>query len=305
MKKNNFGILLFAFMLLSLVSCKNKTNTSKILINEVMVENTNNLVDDFGEHDGWIEIFNKSFGSVDVAGYKIKKISNTGEATYLIPKGNLDTKIKPRQFVVLYADANANNGTFHTNFKLDPSVENKLQLIDGGGKIIDEVIIPASLVRDQSYARKTDGHSGFEVRGRGCQKAVTPGMNNQTLDENPKIENFKEKDSDGVGMAITAMTVVFSGLLILFFLFKFVGKVAVNRSRKNAIAAQGAIDDKSCDTENVPGAVYAAIGMALHEMQEDVHDVENTILTIEKVKRSYSPWSSKIYTLRQNPERKF
>ena len=39
-------------------------------------------------------------------------------------------------------------------------------------------------------------------------------------------------------------------------------------------------------------------------MQDEVHDVEETVLTITRVKRSYSPWSSKIYTLRENPNRK-
>lgn len=305
MKKNNFGILLFTFMLLGLVSCKSNSKSSKIMINEVMVENTTNLVDDFGEHDGWIELFNKSFGSVDIAGYKIRKVSNSGEATYLIPKGNLDTKIKPRQFAVFYADAKASHGTFHANFRLDVAVENTLQLINGNGKVVDEVNIPATLMENQSYARSTDGHKGFEVRGANSVKTATPGMNNQTLDENLKVENFKTEDSDGIGMAVTAMTVVFSGLLLLFLLFKTVGKIAVNRSHKNAMAAKGVTDEESCDTEHVPGAVYAAIGMALHEMQEDVHDIEHTILTIEKVKRSYSPWSSKIYTLRKNPDRKF
>jgi len=54
----------------------------------------------------------------------------------------------------------------------------------------------------------------------------------------------------------------------------------------------------------VPGEVFAAISMAMHEFQSDVHDVEDTILTITRVKRSYSPWSSKIYTLRETPHKK-
>ena len=53
-----------------------------------------------------------------------------------------------------------------------------------------------------------------------------------------------------------------------------------------------------------PGDVIAAIAMALHEVQGSDHDVEETILTISRVKRSYSPWSSKIYTLRENPHKK-
>ena len=33
-----------------------------------------------------------------------------------------------------------------------------------------------------------------------------------------------------------------------------------------------------------PGEVFAAIAMAMHEMQSDVHDVEETVLTITRVK---------------------
>ena len=62
--------------------------------------------------------------------------------------------------------------------------------------------------------------------------------------------------------------------------------------------------DEAKELSQAPGEVYAAISMALHEMQDEVHDVEETVLTITRVKRSYSPWSSKIYTLRENPNRK-
>ena len=43
--------------------------------------------------------------------------------------------------------------------------------------------------------------------------------------------------------------------------------------------------------------------MALYE-HLNTHDIEETILTINKVKRTYSPWSSKIYTLRETPMRR-
>ena len=49
--------------------------------------------------------------------------------------------------------------------------------------------------------------------------------------------------------------------------------------------------------------VYAAIAMALYEVAEEVHDIENAVLTIKTVDRTYSPWSSKIYTLREIPRR--
>jgi hypothetical protein len=47
--------------------------------------------------------------------------------------------------------------------------------------------------------------------------------------------------------------------------------------------------------------IYAAIGYALHVYVTELHDFEKTILTIQKVMRPYSPWSSKIYGLRKSP----
>jgi hypothetical protein len=47
--------------------------------------------------------------------------------------------------------------------------------------------------------------------------------------------------------------------------------------------------------------VIAVIGLALSMHLQDVHDYEKAIITIQKVMRPYSPWSSKIYGLRQIP----
>ena len=45
------------------------------------------------------------------------------------------------------------------------------------------------------------------------------------------MEKFEEHDSAGIGMSISAMSVVFCGLILLFIAFKVVGKVAVNLSK--------------------------------------------------------------------------
>ncbi len=45
----------------------------------------------------------------------------------------------------------------------------------------------------------------------------------------------------------------------------------------------------------------AAIALAIHMYQNDLHDQESFTITLKKVSKIYSPWSSKIYTLRQNP----
>lgn len=290
-------------------SCGEKKANSKLLLNEILIDNENNFQDDYGLHSAWIEIFNKSYGSADLAGCYLKLSSQPGDTiTYFIPKGDILTNIKPRQHSLFWADGEPRRGTFHTNFKLDAQNANWIGLFDSGKKLMDEVTIPAGLLQsNQSYARVSDAAQEWEVKGGSEDKYVTPSTNNKTLDSNAKMEKFAKHDSAGIGMAISAMSVVFCGLLLLFISFKIVGKISVSLSARNAMRVKGITDKQEAKEKQLgqaPGEVFAAIAMAMHEFQNDVHDVEDTVLTITRVKRSYSPWSSKIYTLRETPHRK-
>jgi Na+-transporting methylmalonyl-CoA/oxaloacetate decarboxylase gamma subunit len=264
---------------------------TSIRINEILVINEDNFVDYYGKRSGWIELFNSSAGTVNIAGCYLTNDKNN-PTKYPIPKGDVLTKIPPRQHILFWADGIAGKGTFHVNFTLDPSKENYIAFYDSDGTtLIDEVTVPAGQRPDISFGRKIDGKSEWVVLSK-----VTPSTNNLTLDTNEKIENFKQKDSVGVGMTIVSMTVVFMGLIILYILFKSVGKAAINISKRRAIKAGAElINEKDVIDE---GAVIAAIASALYEITEDVHDMESTVLTIHKVTRRYSPWSSKFYGLR-------
>ena len=279
MNKTKIGIFLSLMLVLGFCSsCGEKESNSKLLLNEVLITNESNFQDDYGVHSAWIEIFNKSYGSADLAGCYLKFSSQPGDtATYFIPKGDVLTLVKPRQHALFWADGEPNRGTFHTNFKLDSQNANWIGLYDSGKKLLDQIVVPAgTLQANQSYARVSDATPEWEVKGDASDKYVTPSTNNKTIDSNAKME-------------------------------KFIGKISVNLSKRNAMRAKGITDKKEAKEKQLgeaPGEVFAAISLALHEMQSDVHDVEDTVLTITRVKRSYSPWSSKIYTLRETPQRK-
>ena len=57
---------------------------------------------------------------------------------------------------------------------------------------------------------------------------------------------------------------------------------------------------ESCDNAV---EIYAAIAAALHAYNTDNsdHDVENTVLTINRTANCYSPWNSKFLSLRRVP----
>ena len=304
MNKKRIGI----FIALVAVVCLglNAQRATSLKINEVLVTNEQNYQDDYGLHNAWIEIFNTSFATVNIEGCYLTN-DKDNPTKYPIPKGDILTQIKPRQHTLFWADGMPNRGTFHVNFTLDPNKENYIALYDSNGKtLIDEVTIPAGILADQSYARQEDGSANWVIKGGGEHSYVTPSTNNMTQDKNEKIENFKKHDEDGFGMAIIAMSVVFIGLILLYVSFKIVGNIAVKLGKKNAMKATGITDKAEAKEKNLgshSGEEAAAIAMALHEFMNDAHDVEDMILTINKVKRTYSPWSSKIYTLRQTPKR--
>lgn len=51
------------------------------------------------------------------------------------------------------------------------------------------------------------------------------------------------------------------------------------------------------DDRRIPAQVSAAIAAAIHLYLDDIHDKESRVMTIRKVSKTYSPWSSKIYGL--------
>ena len=270
MRKLNIGMFLSLMLLVAFSSCKEQKPNNKLVINEVLVDNQSNFQDDYGLHSGWIEIFNKSYSSADLAGCLLRVSSQPGDtATYFIPKGDVLTLLKPRQHTLFWADGAPRRGTFHTNFVLSKTNENWIGLYDSGKKLLDQVVVPAGVLKENySYARVSDGLNEWEVKDDSAEKYVTPSTNNN---------------------------------------FKFVGKAAIALRKRNAMKAQNVTDHKEAKEMKLgeaPGEVIAAISMALHEAQGADHDVEETILTISRVKRSYSPWSSKIYTLRETPHKK-
>ena len=278
-----------------------------VRINEVMVENQSSIVDDYGQRHGWIELFNGNFAPIEISSIYITD-DPANRTKYPVPLGDVNTRIAKRQHVVFFADGEPNKGTFHTSFVLTPGQDNWIGIYDADGQtLIDEVTIPANLPADCSYARTADGEGEWAIRtgentGDGAVTYITPSSANIIKDTNKKIEEFANRDANGFGMTIMAMCIVFTALLVLCLCFYGIGAISKQISKLNKMRAQGI--DKSeaaaAGSNHDSGEEIAAIVMALHQ-HLNAHDTESTVLTLNKVKRAYSPWSSKIYGLREVP----
>jgi len=272
-----------------------------VRINEIQVYNVDGFRNEYGQATGWIELYNKGYGRVNVAGCTLK----VKEKTYQIPKGNPATVIPTRGYLVFFADGMPSRGVFHTNFTLEDT--DFIELYDVDGNLIDTFRFnPADMVEGVSYG-------WIEVQG-GEEKlmslpSTTPGSNNNTESKTHRSEVFRQADPSGVVLTITNIVVVSIALTLLFFIFKYMGnfhtrKAAAKKTDKTTMAQTGDIKATSGKNKRVTNDELAVIAIALYQYSKSIHDYEDIALTINKVSRAYSPWSSKIYGLRQVPNKR-
>ena len=117
--------------------------------------------------------------------------------------------------------------------------------------------------------------------------------------------------NDHILIFITGYMVVFFCLLFLSLVFKSLPTVLRLRGFiKSKLARLKPANETEQDNEetkngSLSGEEAAAISMALHLYLNEMHDVENRILTITKISKRYSPWNSKIYSVTRGLNKKF
>jgi len=110
---------------------------------------------------------------------------------------------------------------------------------------------------------------------------------------------FLKIDPYGIGMTAIGYVIVFLALLLLYIVFYNLTRF-ITGNLKRTLKKESHFSEKE-QTLEISGEVNAAIATALYLYYNELHDQENTVLTINRVSRTYSPWSSKIYSLRQYP----
>ena len=93
MNKTKIGIFFTLLLMLGVCSsCGEKKSNNKLVLNEVLITNESNFQDDYGLHSAWIEIFNRSYGSADLAGCYLKCSSQPGDTASFIILGRWRSK---------------------------------------------------------------------------------------------------------------------------------------------------------------------------------------------------------------------
>lgn len=145
-----------------------------LAINEVMASNDSTIADEHGDYDDWIEIVNISGSAIDLTGLGLIDHMD-GSGAFIFPTTTLD----PGEYVLVWADEEPGQGSYHAPFKLDGDGE-EVYLIDGA-VIIDQVTFPA-LATDLSFGRYANG-----VGDWGFMAPATPGAANGPHNMPPEI----------------------------------------------------------------------------------------------------------------------
>lgn len=121
-----------------------------------------------------------------------------------------------------------------------------------------------------------------------------------------KADNAKKYDSYGGGITIIAMCIVVGALIVLSILFYIFGNISSwflsHKKKQTSKALKGEAGAENTDHSPDTGDVIAAISAALAQHFATDHDMQDTILTIRRMRKAYSPWNSKIYNMRHLPE---
>ena len=290
---------------LTLAVAAGAQSQGQMRLNEYLVVNTDDFQDDFGQQSAWFELFNASYGTVDIGGCFLSDDPDNLKK-YQIPGGDILTQVKPRQHVLFWADKQPFRGTFHVNFDLENA--NEIIFTKGDGKtIVDRIKVRHDLADNQSFGRVEDGIGSITGDGEGwaVMQRTSPSTNNSMVDKAAKPDRMKQIDPYGWILALTAMAVVFTALILLYLLFKAIGNANIKAGYKKAAQAAAAASGSALKTDvgEVPAETYAAIATAMHlyMVEEEAHDDESFVVTMNPVDRTYTPWSTHIQGFRQTP----
>jgi len=291
-------------------------NVIDLKITEVLAEpDSLGYMDDYGQRNGWVEVTNTSYGTVNMGGcFFTDDKNNLKKST--ISKNDLATQLGKRQVVVFQGSGDNSQGTFYLNFKIRKG--STIYLVSNDGRtIVDSIYVPENLPKGMSISKFANDNKKMKFIVDPNPSSPTPGSMNGDANAESNAQKIARTDPHGFILTLTSVSVVFCALAILWFLFwilferpakrKKAAEAAALLPKKTSgkpgtvtpevAAAIGMALDLDCS-----GEVYAAIATALHlYLSESVHDTESYTITI---KPTEGAWKTHGQTFRKLPKGK-
>lgn len=272
-------------------------NVRDLIISEVLAEpDSCGIVDGYGRRCGWIELFNTSQGTVNFGGCYLTD-DRTDLRKSIIPKGDLRTKLGPRQTALIFAGGNGADGTFYAGFTVSPG-ETVYLVSNDGRTVIDSLQIPSGMPKGLSLGKEAHDLRQREFVPNDAPGTPTPGSPNGRQDAESKAQVMAVKDPHGLILTLVSVSVVFSALAILWALFILLFRLV--DGRKDSRPEPGEADVAPATGKEADGDVYAAIAAALDlYLSDTVHDAEPFVITLRP---KASAWNDKRQNFRKLPK---
>ncbi len=154
-----------------------------LFINEVMPSNSSTIMDEAGQYEDWIEIYNPNAESVNLAGCYLTDDHFGGtnwEMTQIPSDFPAQTSVPAGGFLLAWFDEHLSQGAMHVNTKLGTTEDAVYLIAPDGETILDYISWNAetSLGPDLSYGRYLDGTENWIVFGLDGDLPVSPGIHN-------------------------------------------------------------------------------------------------------------------------------
>lgn len=324
-------ILLFLSLITIVGSSAYAQGAKNIKINEVLTNNTQSMLDEYGENLPWLELANTSFSTYDIRGMYIatdrkvldQKLSVPERIKLMsqIPNGSERTSLSAQEHVLYFLNSNPAKSDMHLAANIDNDKEVWIALYDGNAvDLIDSVTVPV-LKENYSFARikNKDKQIVWEEK---TPEFASPSTANITTVSESKIAKLKREDPHGFGITILAMGVVFTCLALLYIAFMLLGKFMTRskhikvvidmdkpENRKlevvrhgddddeeeekpaSAVASQPATEKPEEKKPEMDPEIAAVIAQAIKDYQDDVHVEESGVITVIP---KQSPWATRI-----------
>jgi len=156
---------------------KTKVPQSSLVINEVMANNQTIVMDETGDYDDWIELYNNSNTPISTNGLLFS------DNPLNLDKWDLpNIVINPNSYFIIWADEDGNTGDNHANFRLS-NLGEQLILSNSDSTIVDAEFIYPQL-DDVAYGRYPNGIGSFTMLNPTFNANNSPSSTDYSLDLN-------------------------------------------------------------------------------------------------------------------------
>ena len=149
------------------------TLNAQVIINEFSASNMTTILDNYGDNEDWIELYNAGASPVNLEGYFLSDDIDEPDS-WAFPPG---VTIGAGEYLIVYCsnlDEFSGGNFLHTNFKLTQMRQEYVVFSDPSGVVIDAFQMAEPTQMDHSRGRIFDGASEEEVQAELAEAGLPP-----------------------------------------------------------------------------------------------------------------------------------